>query len=92
MENLSIILPYIVSVGTFIVGLFTGGRKRRNDFLHEMQKSIDLLSTKNKELINEVVGLRREVVNLKSENAALRKEVEELNEKLSNVKTITRKV
>ena len=90
MEILSTILPYIVSIATFVAGLFTGRRKRNNDFLADLQKSIDLLSAKNKELVDEVVTLRGEIVKLKSENAALRNEVEELNDKLSNIKTITK--
>ena len=91
MDILTTILPFVVSIGTFIAGLFMGKRKRNNDFLCELQTSIDLLSAKNKDLVHEVINLRGEVVQLKSENAALRKEVEELNGKLSNVKTITRK-
>ena len=90
MEILTAILPYIVAIGTFVAGLFTGRRKRNNDFLCDLQKSIDLLSAKNKELIDEVVTLRTEIVKLKSENAALRSEIEELNVKLSNIKTITK--
>lgn len=74
------------------VGWLVGRRKQKNDFLAELQASIDLLSVKNKELINEVVSLRGEIVHLKSENAKLRKEVEELSGKLSNVKTITKNV
>ena len=90
MEFLNAILPYVVSIGTFAVGLFTGRQKRKNDCLQELQKSIDLLSVKNKELVDEVVTLRGEIMKLKSENTALRNEIEELNEKLSNIKTITK--
>jgi len=91
MELLTTILQFVVPISTFVAGLFTGRRKRNNDFLADLQKSIDLLSEKNKELVEEVVRLRSEIVKLKSENAALRNEVEELNEKLSNIKTITKK-
>ena len=90
METLTTILQFVAPIGTFIAGLFTGRRKRQNDFLADLQKSIDLLSAKNKELIDEVITLRGEIVKLKSENAALRNEIEELNDKLSNIKTITK--
>ena len=97
MEILQIVLQFAVPIGTFVAGLFTGRQKKNNDFLAELQKSIDLLSAKNKELVHEVVNLRgetvqlkSEVVQLKSENAALRREVEDLNAKLANIKTITR--
>jgi uncharacterized membrane protein YvbJ len=91
MDILTLILPYFVAIGTFIVGLFTGGRKRRNDFLHEMQKSIDLLTAENTKLVEKVVELNKEVISLRKENAKLRVEIEEVNEILSNVKTITKK-
>ena len=91
MDILTITLPYAVSIGTFIVGLFAGKSKRNNDFLSELQTSIDLLSAKNKDLVREVIHLRDEVLQLRSENAALRKEVEELNGKFSNVNTIAPK-
>ncbi len=78
MDILALILPFFVSIGTFIIGLFTGKRKRNNDFLDDLQMSIDLLAARNRDLVNEVVSLRDEVVKLKGENAALRKEVEEI--------------
>lgn len=92
------ILPYLASVITGVVGWFTGKRKQRNDFLSELQASIDMLSEKNKQLLEEVLHLREEnikvhteVAMLREENAALLAEIEELNRKLTNVKTITRK-
>jgi len=105
MEILSTILPYIVSIATFVAGLFTGRRKRRNDCLQELQTSIDLLTGKNTDLIKKIVDVNAEVIMLRNENAELkvgqerllkenaqlREELKELNEKLSNVKTITRK-
>jgi lipopolysaccharide biosynthesis regulator YciM len=67
-----------------VIGWFAGRRKQKNDFLNELQASIDLLATKNKELLAEVIALR-------GENLKLRFEVEELNRKLEGIKTITRK-
>lgn len=85
------ILPYLVSAVTAVVGWLTGRRKQKNDFLHEMQNSIDLLTEKNTELVKKVVELNSEVIHLRRENAELRTELELLNEKLAGVKTITRK-
>jgi uncharacterized coiled-coil DUF342 family protein len=62
-----------------IVGWFVGRRKKNNDFLTELQASIDLLASKNKELIEDVVALREE-------NAKLRAQIEELNRKFEGVK------
>lgn len=99
------ILDILTPLITGLAGWLAGARKRRNDFLHEMQQSIDLLSSENKELLAEMVVLRKEnaflqanqdkmqieISKLREENGALRIEVEELNNRLANVKTITRK-
>ncbi|MCL2651898.1 MAG: hypothetical protein FWD60_12880 [Candidatus Azobacteroides sp.] len=80
------------------VGWFIGLKKQRNDFLSALQSSIDLLSEKNRQLVEEVVlsreenaRVRSEVVKLREENKALRSEIETLNKKLENIKTITKK-
>jgi allophanate hydrolase subunit 2 len=57
-----------------VVGWFFGRRKQKNDFLKDLQASIDLLAEKNRQLMEEVVKLREE-------NALLREEVESLNRK-----------
>ena len=82
--NLSDIFTYIAPVLTGIAGWLSGRRKKNNDFLGDLQASIDLLAEKNKTLMEEVVKLREE-------NAKLRVDVEELNRKLEGVKTITKK-
>ena len=85
------IINVVTTAVAGIAGWLIGRRKQKNDFLSELQSSIDLLSKKNKELIEEVISLRGEVVHLRSENEALREEIKELNEKWSNIKTITKK-
>ena len=84
MEFWQVIETILAPALTAVVGWFAGSRKRKNDFLHDMQASINLLAEENRKLMAEVVELRRE-------NAALRAEVGELKHKLENVKTITRK-
>lgn len=69
---------------TAAVGWVAGNRKRKNDFLKDMQESINLLADENKKLMSEVVELRRE-------NAALRTEVGELKRQLENVGINTKK-
>jgi len=81
---------------TGAAGWLAGRRKQRNDFLAEMQSSIDLLSEKNRLFVGEMVQLREEnlklcgeVAMLREENRALRSEIETLNRNLENVRAIT---
>ena len=82
--NLSDIFTYIAPVLTGVAGWLGGRRKKNNDFLGDLQASIDLLAEKNKTLMEEVVKLREE-------NAELRVKIEELTHKLEGVRTITKK-
>lgn len=97
--EISDIISYLAPVLTGVVGFLGGRRKQKNDFLNELQSSIDLLAEKNRQLMEEVVKLREdnaclrvEVVNLRKDNEALRVELEELNRRLENVKTITKRI
>ncbi|MDR2361704.1 MAG: hypothetical protein LBD91_03145 [Prevotellaceae bacterium] len=82
--NVTDILTYVAPVLTGIAGWWGGRKKKRNDFLGNLQASIDLLAEKNRILMEEVVKLREE-------NAKLRLDIAELTRKLEGVKTITRK-
>lgn len=98
------IIDVLVPALSAMAGWFVGRRKRKNDFLVDLQKSIDLLSAKNKELVEQlmamqdtIVHMRRENTELKEqvqalrkENAELSEEVGKLSEQLANVKTITK--
>lgn len=85
------IINVVIACVTGALGWFVGRRKWKNDFLIELQNSINMLADKNATQMEEIIKLREEVVNLRDENAKLRKEVGTLNEKLGNVKTITKK-
>ena len=71
-------------VGIFAVvasaksGWLAGKRKRRNDFLKNMQDSIDILSMENKRLIEDLTTVNREVVALRRENGELKYSVDQL--------------
>ena len=104
--DITTLIGYIFSALTGIAGWLVGRRKQQNDFITDLQSSINLLAEKNRELLDEVIRLRqqnaellsnqdemkKEMATLRKENAGLKKEVEELNLKFSNVKTITRKL
>ncbi|MDR1459148.1 MAG: hypothetical protein LBI60_02930 [Bacteroidales bacterium] len=58
---ISIITPCITAVGGWLIGK----KKQKNDFLHELQSSIDLLAKENAKLLNENLEFRKEIVELK---------------------------
>jgi len=80
-DIINLVAPFLGGVAGWLVGR----RKQKNDFLAELQSTIDLLVAKNKELYAEVVALR-------GENSQLRSEVDDLRQKLEGVKIITRKI
>ncbi|MFV0403646.1 MAG: hypothetical protein ACK5KV_06820 [Bacteroides graminisolvens] len=99
-QILTIILPVVSSVVTW----FVARKKRKNDFLADLQTSIDLLSEKYNNALRELVEvkeqnskllvsqneMKQQIALLTQENLTLKRTVDELNERLSNVKTITR--
>lgn len=81
------LVDVLLPVLTAAAGYLTGRRKKDNDFLADLQRSIDLLSEKNTELVKQVITLEGEVVGLRHENGELRNEVEALrkqNKRLSD--------
>lgn len=90
---------YLLPIITGVAGWFSGSRKRNNDFLADLQGSVDMLSKKNNEILTELIGIRSEnaklkieVATLRAENAELKSEIELLSSKLEGVKTITKTV
>ena len=75
------------------IGWLAGRRKQKNDFLAELQSSVNMLSEKNKQQMEELIQLREEnlmirseLAKLREENRALRSEIETLNKNLVNVR------
>ena len=67
-----------IGLASSIAGFFIGRQKKKNDFLSELQSSIDMLSKKNAEQMDEILKLREQVVILREENLELRKSQERL--------------
>ena len=81
----------LITAGAGIVGWYVGRRKQKDDFLAELQSSVNMLSEKNKQQMEEVIQLREEnlmirseLAKLREENRALRSEIEGLNKNLAN--------
>lgn len=61
VESIAIIAPIVTTAVSGVVGWFAGRRKRNNDALATMQKTIDELVAKNAEYVTEITALRAEV-------------------------------
>ncbi len=72
------ILSYAVPAVTAVIGWFAGKKKRNNGMLHDMQASIDLLAQENKELMSEVVELRKENAEFSVNQIVMQNEIVEL--------------
>jgi predicted nucleic acid-binding Zn-ribbon protein len=70
------IINIVTPVATGVIGWLTGRRKQKNDFLNDLQASIDLLAEKNRLLMEEVIKLREENASLRGELTLLRKQLE----------------
>lgn len=84
---------YTVTIGGAALSYWLGTKKRRNDFLQELQGSIDLLSTKNAELLKELVVVKKQNLELMIsidkvvlENDSLSKQILELKTQLSKLR------
>lgn len=99
------IIGFVLSIVTGPVCWFAGKQKRNNDFLADLQGSVNMLTDENAKLLKELVAVRKENADLmqnqeqmkleigsvRKENEELRRELEEINNRLAGVKTITRK-
>lgn len=82
MDIIGQVLPYLVSIVTGVVGWFVGRKKQENDFLVEVMSTVDLLTTKNAEILREMLCLRQENIELKANQTEMLLEVSRLREEL----------
>lgn len=61
-----------------LAGWLAGRKQKNNDFLKELQGSINALAAKNAEQMDEIIKLRGEIVLLRTENLELSKGQERL--------------
>ena len=85
--TISLITDCLIPIVTAAAGWLAGKRKRRNDFLKNMQDSIDLLSVENKRLLKDLTAVNNEVVALRKENGELKYSVDQLCRENVQLKT-----
>lgn len=72
------VLNVLLPVATGIAGWLVGRRRRDNNFLGDLQGSVNMLTEKNSDLVEQVIKLRDQIVDLRTENLELRKRQEVL--------------
>ena len=92
METLAFIGTYIIPLFTAAVGWLVGSRKRKNDFLKDLQASIDLLSSENRKLLADITAENSEIVAVRKENAELKASVDRLCTENSQLKVEVRQL
>jgi len=92
METLTFIGTYIIPLFTAAIGWLVGSRKRKNDFLKDLQASINLLSAENKRLLEEITNTNAEIVAVRKENEELKASVDRLCTENSQLKDEVRQL
>ena len=69
------ILGYVLTPVTGVVTWMITRKKQRNDFLKELQSSIDVLAGENKVLYKELLDLRRDLYERDKEIFELKKQL-----------------
>lgn len=85
IESIAIIAPIATTAVSGVVGWFAGRRKRNNDALATMQKTIDDLAAKNAEYLAEITTLRSQVADLAADNTKLQHGQAEMQAKLDEI-------
>ncbi len=92
MEALTFIGTYIIPLFTATVGWIVGSRKRKNDFLKDLQASIDLLASENRKLLADITSVNSEIVAVRKENEELKASVDRLCTENSQLKDEVRQL
>lgn len=90
VSNNPIIITTLVTVATNVCTYFVTRRKKQNDFISDLQKSIDLLSDRYTKTLNELVTVKETNLQLTTkvnelilENKKLKNEIASLSKRIN---------
>ena len=90
--DISTLLPYIISAVTGFLGWLFGKKQQDNKFLQDLQESINALASSNKELMSEILLVKKQNVDLEinqqkleKQNCELKRQIEDLNLQLEKL-------
>ncbi|MGL5691077.1 MAG: hypothetical protein ACRDD8_09675 [Bacteroidales bacterium] len=88
--DINVFLPYLAAGVSGLFGWIVGKRKQDNNFISDLQASINLLSKDNKEVREELISVRREYAKqsallekISAENKLLKEQIDVLTKRLS---------
>ena len=84
-ETVKDILLFVGGCGSSMVAWFFAHRKQKNDFLSELQKSIDLLTEKYTETLNENVQLKADNAKLLANQQVMESKIDSLTRKIDSL-------
>lgn len=84
-ETVKDILLFVGGCGSSMVAWFFAHRKQKNDFLSELQKSIDLLTEKYTETLNENVQLKADNAKLLANQQVMEGKIDSLTRKIDSL-------
>lgn len=98
--DLTTIIGYLFSMVTGFAGWWVGRAKQKNDFLGDLQKSINMLTDENTKLLTELLELKKQnfelmanqermkiqIDRLTQDNKGLREQVTKLNGLITKTK------
>jgi len=83
----TMIIGYLITLVTGVVGWMVGTRQRKISAINEMQDTINKLAAKNSEYVEEMLSVKKELSIVRLENAELKKGQELMTKKLEELKT-----
>lgn len=86
------LIGYLIAPVMAAAGWIAGTRLRRVNAVTQMQEAVDNLTSKNREYLDELVVIRRELAEVRAENAELKLGQEKMTAKIGELQAENREL
>lgn len=86
------LIGYLISPFMAAAGWLAGTRLRRVNAVTHMQEAVDNLTAKNKEYLDELIVIRKELAEVRAENAELKLGQEKMTAKIGELQAENREL
>ena len=90
--DITTLIGYLITPLTGVIGWFAGTRQRKNTAIQSLQETIQLLSNTIQDDNQKIVGLMKEIQEVRRENAELKAGQQELLDQIEALKTENREL